>query len=84
VTTTPRVFVQDAATGRIRITRAAQETWGPRFARAGYRIDAIHTKAEFLAAADAWFRLEMEELALQFRGQDAVLDEILNGLPGWD
>ncbi|OGT87646.1 MAG: hypothetical protein A2286_13410 [Gammaproteobacteria bacterium RIFOXYA12_FULL_61_12] len=79
-----QLFVEDPATGRIRITKSGEARFRERFARSGFRIDQIRTKAQFEAAIDAAFEREMNELAVRMRGDDPVLDQILSGLPGWD
>ncbi len=79
-----QLYIEDQATGRIRFTQAGRDRYAARFARAGYRIDDIRTRATFEAAVDAMFRSEMNRLAAESRGQNAELDTILSGLPGWE
>jgi len=78
------LFIEDATTGHIRLTRTAHERYGAQFACAGYDTRKIRTKAEFQAAVDASFAFEMRQLADTTRGQNPLLDEILKDLPGWD
>ncbi|MEE4376783.1 MAG: hypothetical protein V2J55_04620 [Candidatus Competibacteraceae bacterium] len=81
----PRHLVmQDTITKRIRFTRAGIEAYGREFAEAGYDIRRIHTWQEFDRATDAAFELQMRRVAQTTRGQSALLDRILAGLPGWE
>ncbi len=82
--TARQLFIQDAATGRIRFTQTGIARYGARFAQAGFAIRQITTKREFEAAVNAMFALEMENLAAETRGENSALDAIMAGLPGWD
>ena len=82
--TARQLFIQDAATGRIRFTQAGIARYGARFAQAGFAIRQITTMREFEAAVNAMFALEMENLAAETRGENPALDAIMAGLPGWD
>ncbi len=77
-------FIQDPASGKIRLTGAAIAHSGKDFARAGYDVRKITTAAAFEAAADASFALEMQALSTTARGTDPELDAILAGFPGWE
>ena len=77
-------FIEDNASGKIRITRAGREQFAERFARAGFDLRAIKTKKAFLAAWNSCFDTEMRNIAASTRGENDRLDEILDGLPGWD
>jgi len=79
-----QLYIQDPASKRIRITYKGSEKYGVKFAMAGYNIHKIRTMSEFNDAVDASFALEMQKLAQAAKGQDIDLDNILNGLPGWD
>ena len=79
-----QLYIEDPTTGRIRFTKAGRDRYAARFARAGHRIDDIRTKAQFEAAVDAMFQSEMNQMAADSRGQDAELDAVLSGLPGWE
>jgi len=84
MTSPTQLYIQDPLTNRIRITKAGIEKYGQRFARAGYSIQTIKTPTEFKNAVDACFALELQQLASTAKGKNADLDNILNGLPGWD
>lgn len=79
-----QLYIQDAGTGKIRFTRAGDEKYGARFARAGFDIRKITTMREFESAVDASFAQEMRQLALTARGENSALDAVLAGLPGWN
>ncbi len=79
-----QLYIQDPITKRIRITRKGIEKYGARFAKAGFNIQQIRTPEEFQNAVDASFALEMQKLATTAKGQNIDLDNIMNGLPGWD
>jgi len=78
------LFITDPKTGRIRLTGSAKEKYAKEFAQSGYDINRITTSSEFLAAVNANFNREMRNMALTERGKDPLLDEVLQGLPGWD
>ena len=82
--TARQLYIQDPSTQRITFTRKGIETYGAKFARAGFNIRNIKTMAEFERAVDASFALEMRSLASTAKGSDKALDDILAGLPGWD
>lgn len=75
-------FVEIPDTGRIRFTQTGIERYKARFARCGYDIRAICTKAHFEKAVDAMFEHEMSTRIAQMKGQDPELDKILDRLPG--
>jgi len=81
---TRQIFIQDPITKRIRLTNAGIEKYGVRFLRAGFQPSQIRTMETLKAAVDASFASEMERLASTTKGRNADLDEILNGLPGWE
>lgn len=72
-------FLEDAATGRIRLTRTGRVAYGARFARAGIDIDHVRTRA---ALRDACIRSEWvvyEEIRRLVEGHK-VLEAILEPL----
>lgn len=77
-------MVLKTGTNEFRPTKAMIERYGARFAKAGYDIRKLRTREQWNAAVDASFALEMRTLASTTRGQDAQLDALLQGLPGWD
>jgi hypothetical protein len=78
------LVIQDTTTKRIRFTRAGIEAFGREFAEVGYDIRRIHTWRQFQEASDASFAFQMRRVAQTTRGQSALLDSILAGLPGWE
>ncbi|MFK5893775.1 MAG: hypothetical protein QM504_11195 [Pseudomonadota bacterium] len=81
---TLQLFIQDPVSKRIRITKGGVEKYGTKFAIAGYNIHNIRTMAEFENAVEASFAIEMQTLAQTAKGKNIDLDNIMNGLPGWD
>jgi hypothetical protein len=81
---TRQLYIQDPISKRIRFTQSGIELYGKNFGRAGFDIKKIKTMAEFERAVDASFAQDMQKLAVTTRGQDAEIDEVLAGLPGWD
>ena len=79
-----QIYIQDPITQQIRLTQVGIEKYGARFARAGFQASQIRTVEAFKAAVDASFTNEMVSLATTAKGNNAELDEIMTGLPGWE
>ena len=72
-------FVEDPATGRIRLTRTGRTAYGTRFARAGIDIDQVRTRAALRAACIRSEWVVYEEIRTLVKGHKA-LEEILEPL----
>lgn len=55
--------MRDVKTGKLYFTKAARETLGPAFAKAGYDIRQIHTLEQ---ALQAWFATLSDRAAQEF------------------
>lgn len=72
-----QLFIEDPGSGRIRLTRAGIERYGPRLVRMGWIACKTATRAEMEAATDASF---MHELASEAEGANPESDRTLVGL----
>ncbi|MBW9263051.1 MAG: hypothetical protein K1564_15910 [Candidatus Thiodiazotropha sp. (ex. Lucinisca nassula)] len=79
-----QLYIKDPSSNRIRLTRAGLDKYASRFAKVGYQASEIRTLDVLKEAIDASFDHEMEKLATTARGNNADLDEVLSGLPGWN
>lgn len=76
-------FLIDPATGRLGFTATGREALGPRFARAGIRLETLKTLEQARAAARAVTHQELCALAATLKGCDARLDQVMAALPEW-
>lgn len=74
----------DQATDSIRLSQKGLEYLGPRLSKICINPRNIRTKAQFQYAIDRLFASELETIAINVKGKDEGLDELLNGLPGWN
>jgi hypothetical protein len=74
----------DPESDKIRITRSGRELVSKDFALVGVDARTIKTKKEFFYAINAMLDMNIHNPATSARGEDPVLDEVLEGFPGWD
>jgi hypothetical protein len=72
-------FIEDPATGRIRLTRTGRATYGARFARAGIDIEKVRTRATLREACLRSEWVLYEEIRTLVRGHK-VLEDLLEPL----
>lgn len=69
-------FIRVPDSNSIRITKAGREIFGKRFARHGFNIESLKTKAEFLHAFNVTTTAELNDIRFD-RNSEPALKELL-------
>lgn len=72
----PQYFLIDPLTRAYRLTKRGREVLGPRFARQGIAIDALHTLDEWRSAINHITDAEYQALTRRERRNEKVLNQI--------